>query len=131
MGKAERKGIEAVSCLSGDDEEKRKLPWLWADAGCSASWWGVGPPVSGSPHLPLLYCGESDRWSPKVLLWSQRCFFSLSSSLPPRPEGTAPGEHGDGARHPALHRHKGQLLTERGRPSASFSHKHSATSPWM
>lgn len=44
-----------------------KLPRLWADAGRSASWWGVGPPVSGSPHLPLLCCGGSDRWSPKVL----------------------------------------------------------------
>lgn len=66
----------AVSCLSGDDEEKGELPWLWADAGCSASWWGVGPPVSGSPRLPLLYFGGSDRWSPKVLLQSQCCFFS-------------------------------------------------------
>lgn len=42
-----------------------KLPRLWADAGCSASWWGVGPPVSGFLHLPLLCCGGSDRWSPK------------------------------------------------------------------
>lgn len=76
--------IEALSCLSRDDGEKGKLPWLWADAGCTASWWGVGPPVSGSPRLPFLCCGESDRWSPKVLIQSQRCFFGLSSSLSPR-----------------------------------------------
>lgn len=84
MKMAKRKRIEAVSCLSSDDKEKGKLPWLWADAGCSASWWEVGPPVSGSPRLPLLYCGESDRWSPKVLLQSQRCFFVCPAlSLPP------------------------------------------------
>lgn len=86
----------SVSCLSSDDEEKGKLPWLWADAGCSASWWGVGPPVSGSPRLPLLCCGESDRWSPEVLLQSQRCFFSLSSSLQP----PVPGQRARGTWRP-------------------------------
>lgn len=94
MNKTEGEEVEAVSCLSRDDEEKEKLPWLWADASCSASWWGVGPPVSGSPHLPLLCCGESDRWSPKVLVRSPHCFFRLSTSLLPWSDGTMPGEHG-------------------------------------
>lgn len=53
-------------------------------------------------------------------LQSQRCFFSLSSALPPWLEGNVPGKHEDGARHPALHRRKGQLLTERGRPLRLF-----------
>lgn len=81
-----------MSCLGCDDEEKGKLPWLWADAGCSASWWGVDPPVSGSPCLPPLSCGESDRWSPKVLLLSQCCFFSPA---PPRTGLKAPGNTGN------------------------------------
>lgn len=66
----------------------------------------------------------------RFLLHSQRCFFSLSSALPPWLEGNMPGKHGDVAWHPALHCHKGQLLTERGRPFAYSSYKHSATSPW-
>ena len=69
------KGKDGESCLSCDDEGKGKLPWLRADAGRGASWWGVGPPVSGSPCLPPLCCGGSNRWSPKVLL--------LSVQLPP------------------------------------------------
>lgn len=54
MKNAKGKDAVAVSHVSSDDEEKEKLPWLWADAGCGASWWGVGPPVSGSLRLPPL-----------------------------------------------------------------------------
>lgn len=89
---------EALSCLRSDDEEAGKLSWLWADAGCSASWWEVGPPVSGSPRLPFLCCGESDRWSPKVPFWSQRRFFRPACFFPPQPEGNLPGEHASHAR---------------------------------
>lgn len=71
---------------------------MWADAGCSASWWEVGPPVSGSPRLPFLCCGESDRWSPKVPFWSQRRFFRPACFFPPQPEGNLPGEHASHAR---------------------------------
>lgn len=52
-GKGWEKVNKALCCLISDDEEKGKLPWLWADAGCSASWWGVGPPVPGSPFSRL------------------------------------------------------------------------------
>ncbi|KAK9535285.1 hypothetical protein VZT92_007674 [Zoarces viviparus] len=40
----------------------------------------------------------------------------------------ARGHRARGDRYQTLHRHKGQLLTERARPS--FSHKHCAASPW-
>lgn len=57
---------------------------------------GVGTPVCGSLCLPLLCCdcGEGDRWSPKVLLQSQRC----STILTAQDEGQQPGEHGGHAK---------------------------------
>lgn len=123
------------------------MQWLWAMwavmmrrkkscLGCGQMLVAV-PAGGGWAHLSpalsvsLLCCEGSDRWSPKVLVLSPLCFFRLSSSPLAWPDGTMPGEHGGPAGPQTLHSHKGQLLTERGRPVASLSHKHSAASLWM
>lgn len=74
-----------------------------------------------SPTLPV--SGSSPLWRRRQMesggsLLSPRRASSVRSALAPSPDlrGTVPAEHGDGARHSALRHHRGQLLTERGRP---------------
>lgn len=130
-----------------------KTSWRKASGGCelSVQWWRGERKVSLAVRRCWLQCqlvggGPTCLWlspSPSSLLWRKRQMESEGSGLVPAlllqavhlSPTLARRHHARGTwglhRSTALHDHKGQLLTERGRPAASLSRKHSAASLWM